>query len=95
MANALSIDGDQLARLSKLCKVIQSADRPTAEYLTTKLKASRRTIFRDLTTLAEFGIKVDSTSKGYKTKLSPKACQKQIGDKCRRDLADLLRKSLK
>ncbi len=77
MTDVLVVDGGQLRRLMMICRVICSAPA-TVQQLQGRLKRSRRTIFRDLNCLEEFGIKVHLGPGGYKIKQSAAACKKAL-----------------
>jgi biotin operon repressor len=51
------------------------------QQLQSKLKTSRRTVFRDLNGLEEIGIKVELRDKGYKVKQSAATCRKLLVDR--------------
>ncbi|HWL92888.1 MAG TPA: HTH domain-containing protein [Phycisphaerae bacterium] len=95
MARTLLVDGEHLTRLMKLCRSIHQSGGASLQQLQGKLKTSRRTVFRDLSALQQFGIDVNSTSKGYQIKQNPAVCKKQIATRYERDLGELLRNSLK
>lgn len=95
MARTLLVDGDHLARLIKLCRTINSSSGATLQTLQSKLKTSRRTVFRDLSALQDLGIDVSSTSSGYKIKQGAAACKKIINDYYTKALNKLLSTSLK
>lgn len=78
MSLSLTIDGDQLCRLVKICNLIGN-DRPAPfDKLRRKMKASRRTIFRDFKDLAKMGIMIKLDGKGYRIRQKPLVCRKLI-----------------
>lgn len=95
MAKTLLVDGEHLSRLMRLCRAINQGGGTTLVQLQSKLKTSRRTVFRDLSTLADFGIQVSSTSDGYRIKQNPNACKKALSDHYSSALNQLLKSSLK
>ncbi len=95
MARTVLVDGDHLTRLMKLCRMVNQGSGATLQTLQSKLKTSRRTVFRDLSTLQEFGITVNSTPKGYRIKENAAACKRQIETRIQKQVADLLRGCLK
>ena len=78
MSLTLTIDGDQLCRLVKICKLIGNGRPATFDKLQRKMKASRRTIFRDFKDLAKMGIKYKLDGRGYRIPQKPLACRKLI-----------------
>jgi len=95
MTQNLVVDGGQLKRLMSLCRLLSAAKGATTRQLQAKLRTSRRTVFRDLNTLAELGIKVDLGDKGYKIKQSPAACKKLLADAQTKALHKFLNACLK
>ncbi|MBX3394272.1 MAG: HTH domain-containing protein [Phycisphaerae bacterium] len=95
MAKSLTVDGEHLGRLLKLCKTIHASKGATLAQLQTKLKTSRRTVFRDLSVLGGYGIHVSSSAKGYSIKQNPVACKKILGDHYVKSLNALLKDCLK
>jgi biotin operon repressor len=78
MSLSLTIDGDQLCRLLRICKLI-GGNRPVSfEKLRRSMKASRRTIFRDFKDLAKMGIHYKLDGRGYRISQKPLACRKLI-----------------
>lgn len=94
MSRTLVVDGDHLKRLMQLSRILGSTGA-TLQQLRSKLKASRRTVFRDLAALGELGVKVDLTDKGYKIKTNAAACRKLIIDRTTKALDQLLKSCLK
>lgn len=78
MSRSLTIDGEQLSRLMQICRLIGGSRHATLQQLQRKMRASRRTIFRDLKGLEAMGIKVDLDGKGYQIRQGPVACRKII-----------------
>ena len=78
MALTLTIDGDQLCRLLKICKLIGNGRPAPFEKLQRKLRASRRTIFRDFKDIAKMGILYKLDGRGYRIPQKPLACRKLI-----------------
>lgn len=78
----------------QLCRILGSGGA-TLQQLRSKLKASRRTVFRDLAALGDLGIKVDLTDKGYKIKVNAATCRKMIIDRTTKSLDQLLSSCLK
>lgn len=94
MSRTLVVDGDHLKRLMQLCRILGSSGA-TLQQLRSKLKASRRTVFRDLAALGDLGIKVDLGEKGYKIKTNAATCRKMIIDHQTKALDSLLKSCLK
>jgi len=78
MSLTLTIDGDQLCRLVKICKLIGNGRPATFDKLRRQMKASRRTIFRDFKDLAKMGIQYKLDGRGYRIPQKPPACRKLI-----------------
>jgi predicted DNA-binding transcriptional regulator YafY len=78
MSLTLTIDGDQLCRLLQICRFIGNGRPAPFQKLQRKMKASRRTIFRDFKELAAMGIKVSLDGKGYRISQKAPACRKLI-----------------
>jgi biotin operon repressor len=76
----LVIDGTHLSRLMKICRTLANGAGTSLQQLQTKLRMSRRTIFRDLSTLAEMGVRVDLGNNGYHIRQNAAACRKILGD---------------
>ncbi len=95
MSKTLVVDGNHLKRLMQLCRILSTGSGATLPQLRTKLRASRRTVFRDLASLGELGIKVDLGDKGYRIKQSSTVCRKMIADSHTKALNKLLSACLK
>ena len=95
MGQVMVVDGGQLIRLMKICRMLCSSKGTSVQQLQAKLKTSRRTIFRDLNCLDEMGIKVDLGDKGYRIRQPAAACKKALGDRQIRTLRKLLDSWLK
>jgi predicted DNA-binding transcriptional regulator YafY len=80
MAATFIVDGDHLGRLMRLCRSLAQGNGVSLPQLQTRLKTSRRTVFRDFLDLAACGIQVEHGPAGYRVK--PTAAQ------CRRILAE-------
>jgi DeoR/GlpR family transcriptional regulator of sugar metabolism len=74
MSRSLTIDGDQLRRLAQICRYIGGGRYATFQQLQRKMRASRRTIFRDFKDLAEMGIRISLDGKGYCINQKPASC---------------------
>jgi transcriptional antiterminator len=72
------IDGPHLVRLVKLCKLLGSADGMTLQQLRSKLKTSRRTVFRELKWLQQFTIPVRRAHRRYHVRMKLSECRKRI-----------------
>jgi len=95
MGQVMVVDGGQLTRLMKICRTLCSGGGATVQQLQSKLKTSRRTIFRDLNTLDDMGIKVELGDKGYKIRQPVAACKKALTDRQIKVLKKLLDSWLK
>jgi|CXWL01.1.fsa_nt_gi predicted DNA-binding transcriptional regulator YafY len=95
MARKLIIDGDHLARLIKLCRVLATAEGLSLSQIQSKLKASRRTVFRGFGSLQALGIKVELSDGRYRTRQNVVACRKIIADTHTTALVRLLNTSLR
>ena len=95
MAQSLVIDGDQLKRLMKICRTIGLGKAATVQQLQSRLRTSRRTVFRDLNCLDSMGIKVGLGDKGYTIKKSGAACKRLLADCHTKALTKLLNACLK
>jgi predicted DNA-binding transcriptional regulator YafY len=95
MAKTLLVDGEHLSRLMKLCRTVHQSGSATLPQLQAKLKTSRRTVFRDMSTLSMYGIQVSSSSDGYRIKQNPNACKKALGDHFTKEMDQLLKAALK
>lgn len=95
MSKTLVVDGNHLRRMMQLCRILSSGGGTTLAQLRGKLKASRRTVFRDLAALGDLGIKVDLGDKGYRIKQSSSVCRKMIADSHTKALNRLLSTCLK
>ncbi len=78
MSRSLTIDGVQLRRLMQICRFIGSGRHATLQQLQRKMRASRRTIFRDFKDLAEMGVTVGLDGKGYHIRQKPAASCRRI-----------------
>lgn len=78
MSRSLTIDGDQLRRLMRICSFIGGGRPATFQQLQRKTRASRRTLFRDFKELEKTGITVDLDQKGYRIRQKPSACRALI-----------------
>lgn len=95
MANTLLVDGVHLSRLMKMCRLIHQSGSVTLPQLQSKLKTSRRTVFRDLSTLSSYGIQVNAGTDGYRIKQNPNACKKSLNDHFTKQMEHLLKSALK
>lgn len=95
MPKTIVLDVAHLKRLIHLCKVLSSGGGLTVPQLRVKLRTSRRTIFRNLNVLEEYGITVELGSKGYSIRQNLATCRKRIADVERRRFDAALRASLK
>ena len=92
MGQVMVVDGGQLRRLMKICRMLCSGGGATVQQLQAKLKTSRRTVFRDLNSLDDMGIKVELGDKGYRIRQPAAACKKALADrqiKCLSKMLDL------
>ena len=80
MALNLVIDGGQLKRLMRICRMLCAPKGATLQTLQSKLKTSRRTIFRDLNSIEKLGVKVDLGDKSYTVRHSATHCRKLLTD---------------
>ncbi len=94
MASTLVIDGVQLKRLMAICRLVSSHTGLTARQLQTKLKTSRRTVFRDLRALHAMGVKIAPTADGYRLKQDIGTCRKLVADSLNKALRTMLAKYL-
>ncbi|GMU33901.1 MAG: HTH domain-containing protein [Planctomycetia bacterium] len=94
MSRTIVVDGAHLKRMMQLCRTLGGSGA-TLRQLQTKLKASRRTIFRDLSILSDWGISVTLGDKGYKIKQSAPACRKVMVDRVTKSVQQLLNSCLK
>jgi biotin operon repressor len=94
MSRTIVVDGTHLKRMMQLCRTLAGSGA-TLKQLQTKLKASRRTIFRDLSILGDWGISVTLGDKGYKIKQNAASCRKLIADRETKALQQLLNSCLK
>ena len=83
------MDRPHLVRLVRLCRLISDGGM-TVQQLRLKLKASRRTIFRDLRMLEQMGVRVQLARHQYRLKHRLADCRKKIVDAQIRDLNRLL-----
>jgi predicted DNA-binding transcriptional regulator YafY len=95
MGQVMVVDGGQLKRLMKICRTLCSGGGTTVQQLQAKLKTSRRTIFRDLNSLDDMGIKVELGDKGYRVRQPVAACKKALADRQVKILSKLLDSWLK
>lgn len=95
MGQSLAVDGDQLKRLMKTCRMICSGKGATVLQLRRRLGASRRTIFRDLNSLEEMGVDVHYADDGYRIRQSAAQARKLLESYYTRALNKLLKDSLK
>lgn len=91
----MMIDGEHLGRLMRMCRTLAAGGGTRLAQLQSRLRMSRRTIFRDLNTLQEMGIKVDLGEKGYRIKLNPAACRRLLMEHQLRAVKKLLDACLK
>ena len=95
MSQTLVVDGGQLQRLMGMCRTLCTSKGATIQQLQSKLKTSRRTIFRNLNTLEEIGIEVELGEQGYCIKDTAAKCKKLLADSQTKALEKLLRTCLK
>lgn len=95
MTDVLVIEGDQLRRLMKLCRIICEGKGATPQQLQAKLRCSRRTIFRDLKSLGAMGVKVQLSASGYKIGGSAAKCRQTLAEHHVKALEKLLADCLK
>ncbi len=95
MGQSLAVDGDQLKRLMKTCRMICSGKGATVLQLRRRLGASRRTVFRDLNSLEEMGIDVAFSDDGYRIRQSAAQARKLLESCYTSALTRLLNDSLK
>jgi predicted DNA-binding transcriptional regulator YafY len=95
MGQVMVVDGGQLKRLMKICRTLCVGGGTTVQQLQAKLKTSRRTIFRDLNSLDEMGVKVELGDKGYKIRQPAAACKKALVGRQMKILSKLLESWLK
>lgn len=95
MARTLAIDGDHLRRLMRLGRTLASGRGATLKQLQKRFKMSRRTVFRDLNALQEFGIDVELGEHGYRIRENAAVLKKRISDHNTKALSNLLRDCLK
>ncbi|HVP11529.1 MAG TPA: HTH domain-containing protein [Phycisphaerae bacterium] len=95
MGQVMVVDGGQLRRLMKICRALCSGSGATVQQLQVKLKTSRRTIFRDLNSLDDMGIKVELGDKGYRIRRPAAACKKALADRQMKSLSKMLDSWLK
>lgn len=89
------MDSPHLMRLMKLCRMLVVGDGMTVRQLRSKLKASRRTVFRDLKMLHQMGMPVQLKNHEYRIKLKLARCRKKLGEAQIRALNKLLDASLR
>jgi len=94
MASTLVIDGVQLKRLMTICRLVSAHKGLTARRLQTKLKTSRRTVFRDLRVLQAMGVRISPTADGYRLKQDVGECRKLVADSLNKALRAILAKYL-
>ena len=94
MSRTIVVDGNHLKRMMQLCRIL-SGKGATLKQLQSKLRASRRTIFRDLSILGDWGIKVNLGDKGYSIKQNAASCRKLIANREMKALQQLLNSCLK
>jgi biotin operon repressor len=95
MGQVFVVDGSQLQRLMRMCRVLCTGGGLTVRQLQGKLKTSRRTIFRNLNSLEEMGIKVELGEKGYRIPQSPATCKRALAQSQEKMLKKLLNTCLK
>ncbi len=95
MPQTLVMDGAQVARLMKLCRTLGRANGTTLQQLQTRLKMSRRTVFRDLAALQEIGIRLESGLEGYVLNQSSTECKRLLLDHYRGQFEQSIRSWLK
>jgi predicted DNA-binding transcriptional regulator YafY len=95
MTDILVVEGDQLRRLMKLCRIICGAKGATPQQLQAKLRCSRRTIFRDLKALGTMGVRVHSGAAGYSIGGGAAACRRTLMDHHLKALENFLTGCLK
>jgi predicted DNA-binding transcriptional regulator YafY len=95
MGQVMVVDGGQLMRLMKICRTLCASKGATVQQLQSKLKTSRRTIFRDMNSLDEMGIKVELGDKGYRIRQPVAACKKALSERQIKTLRKLLDSWLK
>lgn len=94
MTSTLVVDGVQLKRLIGICRLVSASRGLTAQQLQSKLKTSRRTIFRDLRTLHSMGVKITPGDGGYRMTQDVAQCRKLVADSQTKALRVLLNKYL-
>ena len=95
MSQVLVVDGTHLRRLMQICRSLSSGPGATLSQLQSKMRTSRRTIFRDLSTLGELGMQVDLGPKGYRVKQNAAQCRNILANHFNSALRKLLNSCLK
>lgn len=95
MARKFIVDGAHLARLGKLCRMIGVVDGLSLVQIQTRLKASRRTVFRGIASLQALGIEVELRGGRYRTRLTHPVCRRIICSAVRAELEKLMQASLR
>ncbi len=95
MSQTLVVDGGQLKRLMGMCRTLCANKGATIQQLQSKLRTSRRTIFRNLNTLEEIGIEVELGEDGYRIKDNVAKCKKMLAESQTKALDKLLKNCLK
>ena len=95
MVPSLVVDGKHLQRLMRLCRLIDGSRGLTAQKLRGRLRTSRRTVFRDLSTLTEMGIGIEYGDTGYSLSQRGSACKQIIAAHQKKALDRVLRSCLK
>lgn len=93
-SNTLVVDGTHLKRLMAICRTLNSGGA-TVQQLRSRLRTSRRTIFRDLNILDGLGIKIDLDESGYRVRQNSNACRRIIAENQSKKLDKLLSSSLR
>jgi len=78
MGLRLVIDGEQLSRFMRICRMTNGTHGATIRAMQKRLKISRRTIFRDMQALEALGIEVRLQNDGYRTGLSLAECRRRL-----------------
>ncbi len=95
MARVMVIEGDHLRRLIKMCRTICSGKGITIRQLQTKLRMSRRTVFRDLNCIERAGVNLDLGERGYTSRQSVAQCRKLLAADQMKAMKRLLNHCLK
>jgi len=89
------MESPHLSRLMRLCRLLAAADGLTVFQLRSKLRTSRRTVFRDFRTLQQMGINVHLFEHQYRLRLKLADCKRRLADAQIRALNKLLDSCLK